>query len=190
VSLRCPHCAVDMHEVAAEATTGYRLLLDQCNRCGGIWCDRWELFPLTSDAAHRIDAVVDEEALQEAWAPKRTVLKCPRCHARMSRFRDSALPADAHIERCLNCEGMWFNRGELRRVKPRRRRANPAVTSSEIERLAQAAVAPESWPTVANLNAAMLEFPLDPSAADARRELLAGGAWLALRTLLRLVLRF
>ena len=67
----CPHCAVTMREVTAHARTGYGLLLDQCPRCGGIWCDRWELFPLdarrgragstrsTSDSCRRRRAAAD-----------------------------------------------------------------------------------------------------------------------------------
>jgi Zn-finger nucleic acid-binding protein len=105
-----------MSEARAEATTGYLIVLDQCPRCGGIWCDRWELYPVTAEAAVRLDAV-DKEALWHPTAAATVPLECPRCRACMRRFRDPVLPPDAHIERCPNCDGMWLNRGELRRFK-------------------------------------------------------------------------
>src|SRR6266853_692928 len=56
-----------MREVHAEATTGYCVLLDQCPACGGIWCDRWELYPVTGAAAAKIDRV-DGDTLQRPLA--------------------------------------------------------------------------------------------------------------------------
>src|SRR5512140_2259715 len=114
MALSCPQCASEMKEVKATATTGYLLALDQCPRCGGIWTDRWEVFPLSGAAADRLDPV-DTAALhapQPANGALRAPAECPRCRARLREFTDPTLPPDARIERCLNCEGMWFNRGE------------------------------------------------------------------------------
>src|SRR5574337_914921 len=112
MALTCPHCASAMHEVTAEAITGYLIVLDQCPQCGGIWCDRWELYPVTAAAAERLDRV-DQDALQQPIEAPNRPLECPRCRARLFRFRDATLPADARVERCPNCDGMWFNRGEV-----------------------------------------------------------------------------
>ena len=54
----CPHCAVTMDQVTAHARSGYCLILDQCRRCGGIWCDRWELYPLDAYIQNNIRKVV------------------------------------------------------------------------------------------------------------------------------------
>jgi Zn-finger nucleic acid-binding protein len=185
MALSCPVCRTDMNEVKAEATTGYLLLLDQCSRCGGIWCDRWELFPLSAAAAENIDGV-DAAALQAPCRPPDAALECPRCRARMAPFRDRSLPRDARIERCPNCEGMWLNRGELRRLKPPRpERRRPS--DAEIDRIATAASPPHALPTVHDLDTAMHE-PLRSLDPPDHRELLVSAAWLALRALLRLLL--
>jgi Zn-finger nucleic acid-binding protein len=188
MALPCPHCAVDLREVKAEASSGYLLLLDQCTRCGGIWCDRWELFPLSAAAAQRIDAV-DADALYAPPAPsKQEPLACPRCRARMALFHDAVLPADARIDRCLNCEGLWLNRGELRRLKPLRASERPRPTPAEVERVASVIGPPRTWSTVTHLDDAMQERDPEEGNAEVGRELLSGAGWLALRALLRLLL--
>jgi len=188
MALACPQCAIDMREVKAAANTGYFILLDQCGQCGGVWCDRWELFPLVATDAHRIDAV-DDEALRAASAGAAKQLECPRCRARLQRFRDPSLPPDARIERCPNCEGMWLNRGELRRVKPLRPRRATPITAATVDRLTtNLQTPPPTWPTVTNLDSAMQDpLPLADT-ADVGPELVRSGAWLAVRALLRLVL--
>ncbi|HXQ20258.1 MAG TPA: zf-TFIIB domain-containing protein [Candidatus Acidoferrales bacterium] len=193
MALTCPQCAAPMNEVKAPATTGYLIVLDQCPRCGGIWCDRWELYPITAAAAAQLDSV-DQPALRQPVAPADEQLECPRCRARMRRFRDPMLPEDARIERCPNCDGMWLNRGELRRLKDRNATRPPqpvTVPEGELNRLAtQAAGDPRSWPTIAHLDDAFEARVADPyAAADAvRHELAAGVGWLILRAALVLLL--
>jgi Zn-finger nucleic acid-binding protein len=187
VALNCPQCATEMREVKAPAVTGYWLALDQCPGCGGIWCDRWEVFPLTAAGAAQLDSV-DVAALSKPVSAS-PPLRCPRCRARMAPFRDRALPSDARIDRCRNCEGMWFNRGELRRFKGRGAPApDVAVSHAEVDRLAQAAGEQQSWPTVRNLDTAMDMTPAAGDANDLPAELAAGVGWLILRALVRLLL--
>ena len=185
MALDCPQCAALMNEVKAEATTGYLLLLDQCCCCGGIWCDKWEALPLTSTAAARLDPV-DAEALRTPQLRASETLRCPRCRARMRRFQDPALPADAQIDRCLNCEGMWFNRGALRRYKQHAPAAPKAVQINTLDGLASAVCDPQSWPTVRHLDDALRARPQDDE-AEARENLMHGAAWLIVRAALRLL---
>jgi Zn-finger nucleic acid-binding protein len=190
VRLTCPQCAAQMNEVKAPATTGYWLLLDQCPGCGGIWCDRWELYPLTATAAQQLDRV-DPAALSKPAASAGAPLICPRCRARLAPFHDRALPADARIERCPNCEGIWLNRGELRRLKNRGATAalrHPVADAAEINRLTRAVGDAQSWPTVHDLDTAMNPAPESEPAEDLRPELMKGAAWLILRAALRLLL--
>jgi predicted Zn finger-like uncharacterized protein len=186
-----------MKEVKAEAKTGYMVLLDQCPRCGGIWCDRWELYPVTEAAAERIDAA-DKEALHQAIPPADEQHECPRCRARMFRFRDPSIPADARIERCPNCDGMWLNRGELRRFKERGAPPGgaalvhpaPSPTSEqELDRLTHHTLDPKSWPTVSSLRDAFDASQAEETDADeVRHELKSDAIWLIARTALRLLL--
>jgi Zn-finger nucleic acid-binding protein len=192
VALTCPHCSAAMREVHAEATTGYCVLLDQCPACGGIWCDRWELYPLTPAAAQRIDRV-DDAALQRPLAAAAAdPLACPRCRARMYRFHDPVLPNDARIERCPNCDGMWLNRGELWRFKHRGAAQPPqaaTTTPAEVERLATQ-VSDKPPPTVASLGAAFEPAASPAAPDDVTGELARGAGWLIARALIRLLFHF
>ena len=179
-----------MTEVAAPASVGYWVLLDQCPQCGGIWCDRWELYPVTAAGADQIDRV-DQEALRQPTPVENRQLECPRCRARLRQFRDPSLPRDAHIARCPNCDGVWLNRGELRRFKHRgveSRLREPHVTEKQLDKLAARAVPPSAAAPVRGLANAFEATQPAPGARDVRNEILAGAAWMIARTVLRLLL--
>ena len=190
MSLTCPLCTLQMKEVTARATLGYSIVLDQCSRCGGIWCDRWELYPLTGAAADRLDPI-DREALQQSAPIGATPLACPRCRARMQRLRDPSLSQDACIERCPNCDGMWLNRGELRRFKRRGTSEGVpacALTATQIDELAG-----ETCPAVHATPVSHLADAFDaadgaPDPGEVHKQILSGAAWLIARTALRLLL--
>lgn len=182
---RCPHCACAMREVAARARTGYLILLDQCPQCGGVWCDRWELFPLTAEDAVRIDAVDNARLRQPSHTPE-TPGRCPRCTAPLQPFRDPMLPHDAHIERCRVCDGMWMNRGELSRLK---QRTPPTRPPANLAQLAASIGTATSWSRVANLDAATYAHDVeDEPAPNLRATIASAGPWIVLQALLRLLL--
>lgn len=177
-----------MRGVTARARSGYAIALDQCPRCGGVWCDRWELFPLMPEEAARIDAV-DERQFLAPTAPPRPPGRCPRCRVPLQPFRDASLPADARIERCPVCDGMWMNRGELARAKRRARPQRP-LRSDALQRLAAAYGAAAKWSTVANLDAATYADDGDDALRQEREASpWASAPWVVLRMLLRLLLR-
>lgn len=172
-----------MHEVAARARTGYLILLDQCPTCGGVWCDRWELFPLAAEEAERIDSV-DAERLQAALPSASLPGRCPRCTTALQPFRDPMLPADTRIERCQVCDGMWLNRGQLAHMKRRTPRARPAA---DLAQLATRLGTAPTWATITNLDAATYVRDIDDSGAGALRdEIVRAGPWIVLQSLLRL----
>lgn len=182
-----------MREVVADAKTGYLVSLDQCPRCGGIWCDRWEVYPITSAAADRLDAV-DGVALHAPSAAPAQPLECPRCRARMFRFHDPTLTSDTHIWRCPNCDGMWFNHGELRRLKDQHSGGTSggrALSAVDVDHLATQITPPtnKSLPTVRHLAQAFEASGEPTTDGDAvRHELVAGAAWVIIRTVLRFLL--
>jgi Zn-finger nucleic acid-binding protein len=185
----CPHCAVPMREVTARARTGYLIALDQCPQCGGVWCDRWELFPLAPEEADRIDAV-DQAHLHAATTPATSPGRCPRCTAPLQPFHDPLLPPDARIERCRVCDGMWMNRGELARAKQHSPPTH-APTRAALEKLAASVGAASNWSKVSNLDAATYaaDDDSDDDTPDARTLLWWNAPWIVVRTLLRLLLR-
>lgn len=177
-----------MRAVSARATSGYRLLLDQCERCGGIWCDRWELYPLDAADAQRLDDL-DTDRLAGAPPPPDRPGRCPRCTSPLRPFRDPLLPADARIERCPVCDGMWCQRGALRRAKHRARRRPAAADVEQLARILTPGTPPPAPPAITNLDAATYASELAPEGVDWREWLARTGPWLAALTLLKLLLR-
>jgi Zn-finger nucleic acid-binding protein len=184
----CPHCRTAMREVAAEAQTGYLILLDQCGSCGGIWCDRWELFPLSREEAERIDPP-DSALLSASTDDENGPGRCPRCDLELRPFHDPLLPSDSVIERCPFCQGMWLNRGQLSRL--RRHAPHRHAHSADVDALAGAYAHQAQWARVPNINAAFAAPPPDaeePPRHALRDALWSAGAWVVLRALLRLLL--
>ncbi len=116
----CPGCDGELNEVYAEAHYGRYLLLDQCQDCGGIWFDQWELYYLKEDEAERLDPVNKERLLAPLSLRKGAGL-CPECEVSLEPFWDLNLPEDADIKRCPGCSGLWLNRGELKRYEDYKR---------------------------------------------------------------------
>ena len=114
--IRCPNCNRQMKEVRARANPGQLIILDQCGQCGGVWCDKWELFPLDSNDAEKIDPI-DQDRLKDLTSLTNRPLYCPRCTAALQFVVEAMLPKDIHLSRCLRCDGIWLNRGQLRRYK-------------------------------------------------------------------------
>jgi Zn-finger nucleic acid-binding protein len=114
--VRCPQCEIPMKPVTARANPGSLIELDQCGQCGGIWCDKWELFPIQADEAARLEPA-DQELLQVPLASVKKELFCPRCTARMSAIKEPSLGADVQFQRCFKCDAIWLNRGQFARYK-------------------------------------------------------------------------
>ena len=112
----CPQCEVPMKPVTARANPGSLIELDQCGQCGGIWCDKWELFPIQADEAARLEPA-NQELLRVPVALAKKELFCPRCTARMSGVSEPLLGADVQFQRCFKCDAIWLNRGQFTRYK-------------------------------------------------------------------------
>ena len=135
-----------MIQVVARADPGTLIQLDQCRKCGGIWCDKWELFPIDPDESRRVDNV-DTALLTAPVKMPRHCLYCPRCTAPLQECKDPSLPPELLFERCLRCEGIWLNRGELIRYKDHQgeTRAKKLGERAIIQRLPEIYENPESW---------------------------------------------
>ncbi|MBM2837883.1 MAG: hypothetical protein HW415_508 [Deltaproteobacteria bacterium] len=110
--LICPNCKGTLKESYAEANYGRVLLLDQCETCGGVWFDQWELYLLREAETRRLDTINEDTLLSSNPHPQGEDL-CPRCKLRIEPFNDPSFPKDSQIMRCKYCNGLWLNRGEL-----------------------------------------------------------------------------
>ena len=188
--VRCPLCDTDMKEVSVRANPGTLIVLDQCGKCGGIWCDKWELFPVDPREAERLDPL-DEGLLQTPVTLPKETLYCPRCGDRLRVFKDPSLPPDIHLQRCRRCDGIWLNRGQFSRFKRLQRRTREEKLGQEktLQKLVHAYQNPESWVTTGTRG--IFAYPRgEEEAQDLTSEALKGAFRLIFQTLLRLVLGF
>lgn len=186
--MRCPACRVEMAEVAVKANPGTLIMLDQCGRCGGIWCDKWELFPVDPDEADRLDPV-DAGLLQAPAALAKKKLFCPRCTAPLAVMADPIMPDDILLERCRRCEGIWLNRGAFGKFKKfqaetRRKKLGVKSIVNKIPAIYQN---PDSW-VVAGTKG-IYAYPRGPGEDDDLvNRSFGSAAKLVLRSLVRMVL--
>jgi Zn-finger nucleic acid-binding protein len=177
-----------MNEVTARADPGTLIQLDQCAQCGGIWCDKWELFPIDPDEAERVEGL-DAALLTAPVKLPQGPLYCPRCTAPLQECKDPALPADLLFERCLRCEGIWLNRGELTRYKSHQRsiRLTKLGPSAIIQKIPEIYRNPKSW--VIKGTQGMMAYPrmIDDSAHGVEPSL-SGALGTILQALLRAIL--
>ena len=106
-----------MNQAVLPANPGQLIVLDQCLNCGGIWCDKWELFPIDSAAAQELERVDAVKLRRPTAAQLPQELFCPRCTAKLLAARDPSLPPDLRLRRCFKCDGNWLNRGQLTQFK-------------------------------------------------------------------------
>lgn len=88
--------------------------VDLCPDCHGLWLDQDEINALGAKS----DAVLDElrKAVQaeegQAEAPTTTAEPCPACHGKLS----VASLGTFSVEYCMECGGLFLDRGELDKV--------------------------------------------------------------------------
>jgi Zn-finger nucleic acid-binding protein len=180
-----------MNQVTARANPGTLIQLDQCQKCGGIWCDKWELFPIDPEEAERVDALdgVNEPLLTAPVKLPQRSLYCPRCTAPLQLCKDPVLPADLLLQRCLRCDGIWLNRGEMKRYKRYQSKVQRTKLSADaiIQKIPEVYENPKSW--IVKGTQGMMAYPrmVDDSAEEFTTTL-GGAAWLILQALLRLVI--
>ncbi len=186
--VRCPHCKIWMHAVTARANPGSLIELDQCQKCGGIWCDKWELFPIQPDEAARLEPV-DGDLLRSPSQSTNQTLYCPRCTARLARLKDPFLNPDIQLQRCPKCDGIWLNRGQLTRYKKHQKKTRAAKMGPEaiVRHIGEVCQNPKSW--VVTGTQGMFAHPRGvEDNPETLAESLRGSFKLALQALVRMAL--
>ncbi len=179
-----------MKEVSVRANPGTLIVLDQCGKCGGIWCDKWELFPVAPGEAQRIDPV-NEALLQSSVALEAKPLYCPRCTAELQLFHDPLLPGDIQLQRCRRCDGIWLNRGQFNRYKnfQQKTRDERMPAEERLKKLTQRAEDPRAWVTTGTQG--IFAYSQGEAESDEWKSSTLKGAFrLIVQTLLRLVIGF
>jgi Zn-dependent protease with chaperone function/Zn-finger nucleic acid-binding protein len=82
------------------------VLIDSCKTCKGVWLDRGEVF-LFSRKPRQLEELLELEATGAQPSSR----QCPRCHVALEEV--PFLRPDLLVDRCPECEGYWFDAGEL-----------------------------------------------------------------------------
>ena len=112
VHMICPNDNSEMHQVSIVSHYGQSIILDQCEKCGGIWFDESELFRARQGEATKVESL-KLEALQTPSRIESPQLVCPRDRNKLFRFTDKHFPDNIILTRCPSCHGIWLNRGEF-----------------------------------------------------------------------------
>jgi Zn-finger nucleic acid-binding protein len=132
----CPADKTEMHRVKIISNYGLPIVLDQCERCGGIWFDESELFRAKQGEAEKIELLLNTDILKSPTIIENSTLTCPRDQTVLYQFTDKYFPKDIILERCPTCKGIWLNRGQFTKYQRfRRERKSPNEKSPEYKKL-------------------------------------------------------
>ena len=120
--MKCPVCSSDLAPSRYEG-----LPVFTCDNCNGYLVATRRV---TDIKRRRIQSPEDlkQEALVDGHGDSEDSLRCPRCRRRMDKELWKAA-ASFHIDKCRDCEFVWFDAGELARsqldyeAKPRSQEA-------------------------------------------------------------------
>jgi Zn-finger nucleic acid-binding protein len=79
--------------------------IDRCPECSGIYLDKDELEQIVSQ---KIEKVEECGPLKKSGASATAI--CPKCEKEMFELTGAA---DVRFDWCMDCEGMFFDQGEL-----------------------------------------------------------------------------
>jgi Zn-finger nucleic acid-binding protein len=133
----CPNDNGMLHHTSVPSHYGQKVIIDQCEDCGGLWFDAFELYRVKPDADDCIKDL-NSHSLRAPTDITNSTLRCPRDKTVLSQFRDSRFPSGIILMRCSKCQGFWLNRGEFTKFQQARETLKaPGEKSLEDERLDQ-----------------------------------------------------
>jgi Zn-finger nucleic acid-binding protein len=110
----CPRCCQPMEERACGE--GSDTKVDVCLFCTGVWLQAGEISAFASlgiDAVDEIQSCVVRQPMSRmADSLTERTVHCPGCHHAMERQTYGARRR-VNTDRCLNCQSLWLDAGEL-----------------------------------------------------------------------------
>lgn len=192
----CPNGDGNLRPVTAPGRLGSAILLDQCDRCGGIWFDRFELYQIDEREAAGIDSL-DTSALRSPRGRQDHPL-CPQCRSPLSVFRDANIPKNIQMLICDACGGFWLNHGALldyAGFRQARHKAPDPRLAAQYEEMLAATSEAEKWEGINQMahrlggpRDMLTGLPLDGSADELEKiDMAHEAAFTVIRTIGRLL---
>lgn len=117
----CPRCNGSM-----EPSEFGGVPVIACSACAGTWIDAGSLHRLFTGEKDAVDLVHALEAIFELdFSESRR--NCPRCAGRRLKAVEIE---NTELDYCLACKGLFFDKGELRRVYPETSYKNGGIGNS------------------------------------------------------------
>jgi Zn-finger nucleic acid-binding protein len=108
----CPDCATPMRQQSC-----FDILLDTCDRCGGIWFDQGEMGRLMRcerTALLNVDEQVIPKIERREGISSRRV--CPDCMEPLDRYQ-YLHTSPVELDYCPRCGGVWVDDRELANIQ-------------------------------------------------------------------------
>jgi Zn-finger nucleic acid-binding protein len=106
--MKCPNCSSDLNRSQYEG-----LPVFSCADCSGYLVSTRRVTHINRRRIHSADELT-EEAITDVREDREHSLRCPRCMRQMDKeLCDQA--KSFHIDKCVDCELVWFDAGELAR---------------------------------------------------------------------------
>ena len=96
-----------------------------CGRCRGAF--------VSSSLLH---LNLDDRALADLWrrakeGSARAGRPCPACNKSLTRWREPAPSQRIELDACLSCETIWFDAGEIEKLRNTQRKRNENAVSAK-----------------------------------------------------------
>jgi len=114
--LKCPNCGQNLVPHTLRSKYGEILILDQCEACGGIWFDEWELYSAQEEEIKNLEKIEIKKPLSKFNLGKGNG-RCPKCQVKLEVLKDPFIPREIEIKFCPECRGLWLKRGEATEYK-------------------------------------------------------------------------
>jgi Zn-dependent protease with chaperone function/Zn-finger nucleic acid-binding protein len=159
--MKCPGCN---QPSMVETMTKGGVLVEICKTCKGAWLDRGAVF-LFSSKPRELERLLAAEMHHEVPSPR----DCPRCQTKLAE--SPFLRPDLLVDRCPQCEGYWFDAGELEKAMETDRQAFQLETDAFgsdafVDPLADASIDPlepvhneQAHRRIQDLSSGMLPLP-------------------------------
>jgi len=116
--MNCPRDGAKLFPVRYEGD----VFVDECVKCKGTFLNRGELGKIEEEHAETFkDALLRmpdlvAQAYELARHKEEGELKCPKCGAEMET-REYAYCSQVMINKCVECGGIWLDRGEVQALE-------------------------------------------------------------------------
>lgn len=114
----CPRDQTPLKKHNYEA----QIEVDLCSQCEGMFLEKGELEQIQETTEHDYSEQLSQmpnligRAYRQAQEETIGNIQCPKCQGQMER-KEYAYCSQVLIDKCLECEGIWLDKGEIQTLE-------------------------------------------------------------------------